>query len=393
MKRRPLIFPVAVVLMSVVLVGAMLVDGSPRGGAPLSTPVSVQPSPGRTLSRMGVYAASALGKIVTLNADTGVRRWSLDTGATMVGSPTLANGALYLSVLAGAGKAPAVYALDASDGHTIWHQSLPFSTVLSAPVVVAGSVFVAAGTTRGGVSIVALSEKAGTMTSLTLASAVAPVMLTVSDGSVYVATGSATSGTSSLYVVMPGDLHAPPPVLLRQAGTITTLAVASGVAYVTTGNAAAAFALADGARLWQYAPGATYTVRGPAIIASGTLYLVAPDTAATPAAGWLYAVSATTGQERWRAALGGSAASAPLLANGTLYVATDGHALYAVSASTGAVQRQVSVDASASIPPVYTPGALVVGAADGTVTALRASGESVLWTARTGTNLMCIALG
>lgn len=388
MKRRPLAFPLMVVLVSAGLLVAMVVNG-PRGGAGPDLLVAGSSPQRLALAQLGVYMVARGGAIQALNADSGQARWSLGSYGALRGLPALADGALYLSVQPGSGKPPALYALDAGGGQMIWRQTAPFSTMLSAPVVVAGTVFAAVGTPQGGVSLVALNEKDGTFTSLALADAVAPVLLAVNGGTIAVVAASSTGGQSELFTVTPGSPHVSHPMPLQGVG-ITRLVAANGVVYVTDGRSISAINATNGTPLWHFAPGSPSSIEAKPAVSGGMVYFSVVDTTNVR---WLYAVSATTGEQTWKVKAGTDALSTPAVANGSVYVATDGQVLYAVNAHTGAVLRRVSVDASASIQPVIAVGVVFVGAEDGTITALRADGGSMLWKARMAGGLSGITVG
>ena len=60
-------------------------------------------------------SARADGNVYALNASTGAKLWSYNTGAPYVSSPAVANGVVYIG--AGDGN---VYALNASTGAKLW---------------------------------------------------------------------------------------------------------------------------------------------------------------------------------------------------------------------------------------------------------------------------------
>lgn len=72
---------------------------------------------------------------------------------------------------------------------------------------------------------------------------------------------------------------------------------------------------------------------GSVIVAEGTVFLASDD-------GYLYAIDAETGVERWRFSIGVDSVSTPAYADGRVFTATTGNAFYALNATSGQVDWQ-----------------------------------------------------
>jgi outer membrane protein assembly factor BamB len=81
--------------------------------------------------------------------------------------------------------------------------------------------------------------------------------------------------------------------------------------------------------------------------------------------GYLYAVDAETGDERWRFETGDWVESSPSVADGTVYVGSNDRNLYAVDAETGDEQGRFETNDSLSSSPAVAGGIVYVGSDDG----------------------------
>jgi outer membrane protein assembly factor BamB len=145
-----------------------------------------------------------------------------------------------------------------------------------------------------------------------------------------------------------------------------------------------AFALADGRRLWRVDtkpennPGDSTNVGGGLGADGTTLYAV-------NGLSQLVALDIATGKEKWRQDLGVPLRSAPMIADGRVFVTTIDDRLMAYTAADG---RQLWVhEATAPVTsmlgepaPAYYQGLVVVGFGSGELTCVRADSGSVVWT-------------
>jgi outer membrane protein assembly factor BamB len=130
-------------------------------------------------------------------------------------------------------------------------------------------------------------------------------------------------------------------------------AVVGGVVYAG-GRLVAAFNAATGAVLWSVSPGGPLSIPedSPAV-AKGMVYIGAsiPGPRGT-FTGTVYALNARTGKTVWSAPVTSGITSSPSVANGVVYVGSDGGTLYAFNAKTGAQLAAVAGVAGQSTPTV-----------------------------------------
>jgi len=130
-------------------------------------------------------------------------------------------------------------------------------------------------------------------------------------------------------------------------------AVVGGVVYAG-GRVVAAFNAETGAVLWSASPGGPLSIPedSPAV-AKGMVYIGAsvPGPRGT-FTGTVYALNAHTGKTVWSAPVASGITSSPSVANGVVYVGSDGGTLYAFNAKTGAQLAAVAGVAGQSTPTV-----------------------------------------
>jgi outer membrane protein assembly factor BamB len=144
-----------------------------------------------------------------------------------------------------------------------------------------------------------------------------------------------------------------------------------------------AFALTDGARLWRVDtkpkdPGDSTNVGGGLGADGTTLYAV-------NGLSQIVALDIATGKEKWRHDMGVPARSAPMIADGRVFVTTIDDRLFAFTAADGRQlwthEATAPVTAMLGEPaPAYYQGLVVVGFGSGELTCVRADSGSVVWT-------------
>lgn len=171
---------------------------------------------------------------------------------------------------------------------------------------------------------------------------------------------STVSGLRPLWTVTTGDLSAAP-------------AVVKGIVYVGSGDGNIyAVNAATGAIRWRTFLQGGGTSSSPAVV-NGVVYL---GTGVDK--GYFYALDAATGKIRWKFHPAAGVPSAPVVAKGKVYFATD--KVYALNASNGALVWTAITDSALSSSPAVANGKVYVGSQSGTTYALNAVTGSVVWT-------------
>lgn len=273
-----------------------------------------------------VYVATAYGNVVALDADSGAKVWEKPLPEPARGAPTVADGRLYVATQAGN-----VLSLAAADGAPGWtYRGVPeIGNVLSSanPAVSAGVVVVPF--TSG--EVVAIDAKTGNAIwtdSLTRA------------GRNYAVSGLTTIAASPV--------------------------VADGVAYVAgVGSRTVAIQLKTGARLWDVPLGTLHTP----VVAGNALFAVDLDDNLT-------AIERKSGEVLWATKLPitktkkkHSHWAGPVLAGGSLWLASSEGGLIAVDAASGRVTATPGGVDPAMISPIAVAGKLLVLSANGNLSA------------------------
>ena len=118
------------------------------------------------------------------------------------------------------------------------------------------------------------------------------------------------------------------------------------------------------------------TANSSPIVVNGVLYI----------GSWynVYALDASTGQQKWVFATSTSVDSSPTVINGVLYVGSSDHKVYALDANTGQQKWAFTTDAAVDSSPTVINGVLYVGSSDHKVYALDANTGQQKWAFTTG---------
>jgi uncharacterized protein YjbI with pentapeptide repeats/outer membrane protein assembly factor BamB len=320
------------------------------------------------------YVASAKGPLTAVNAATGAAMWTWkepggwdSTGTNphdQLSQPVLLNGIVYLSV-AGQG----IVALR-PPGTLIWESHLedavypnPLVVDLSQPTLAGGVLYATDGNNLYAVN---------TATGYPLAQAVpAPIQLNepecgqpaVAGGVVYVRCGNGNLYAFTAPALKPLWTYAVP-------GTAQTgrLAVSGGTVYLTTSSASGGGLVAISAsthkKEWSVKTAAT--VNAPAI-AGNVVYAVASS-------GLLFAQNAATGAHLWSAKLSdktpGNDTFHPSVADGVVYALSNAGVASAFNAKTGARLWSYQSGGTLQTAPVIANGILYIGTKSGGVEAI-----------------------
>lgn len=273
-----------------------------------------------------VYAATAWGDLVVLDADNGAKVWEKKLSEPARSAPTVANGRVYVVT-----QSNTVLALSASDGTDVWSwRGVPETGNLlstNSPAVVAGVVVVPF--TSG--EVVALDEKAGQ-----------PLW-----------SDSLTRASRSYAVSGLGSISASP-------------VVADGVVYATgVGSRTVATVLKTGQRQWDVPFGSAHT---PAV-SGNAVFLVDLDNSLT-------ALDRKTGEVLWATKLPATKAkkkrtlwAGPLLAGGSLWLASNEGGRIAVDPISGRVTATQSGGDPVMLAPIGVGGRILTLSANGTLSA------------------------
>ncbi|MGA3398237.1 MAG: PQQ-binding-like beta-propeller repeat protein [Acetobacteraceae bacterium] len=163
--------------------------------------------------------------------------------------------------------------------------------------------------------------------------------------------------------------------------------VANGLVYAMDADAVvSAFALANGARVWQVdtkdKDADSTNVGGGLAVAGDTLYAV-------NGLADLVALDAAKGTQKWRISIGAPGRSAPTVVEGRLFLTTIEDKLLALAADDG--HRIWTYQAVAATPsvlgrpaPAFANGLIVAGFSSGELACLRAESGNVVWTDNLG---------
>lgn len=260
---------------------------------------------------VGVHDAITADALLAFDASSGAQLWAA-TAATGFGaqsSPVVANGAVYI------GAQEQLYAYDAATGSQLWVVNTT-GEIYSSPTVVNGVVYV--GATNGDVYAFNAS------------------------------TGSQLWAASTGYPIF------------------SSPAVANGVVYIGGEGypmVVFAFNASTGALLWQANTNEDAGVRGAPAVAKGIVYFGTSDYYSQ--GGDIIAYNASTGSLLWSGQIGAVIDSTPAVANGLLYVETEGGTTHtdnyvcALNASIGGLLWCTDVGAGSGDSGVIDPSPAV----------------------------------
>jgi eukaryotic-like serine/threonine-protein kinase len=272
-----------------------------------------------------VYVGSTDHYVYALDALTGHRIWRFATRSEVVASgAAVYHGTVYIG-----SEDAFIYALDAKDGHLKWKYKTEFvGGIWSSPTVANDVVYVGG----GDYAMYALDARRGTLIWRFPASGLISCAPAVVNGVVYF-----TSYDSFLYAVNAADGTLLWKFTTGYAPLFVSPAVVDGALYISLPSLYALDANTGGV-IWHNS-----AVTGSLAVADGVLYVA--DSPAT------YAVDGKTGQLMWTSPIG-ALSSAPVIASGIVYVASDN--MYALDSSTGAVlwKSDTQADDAFSSPAV-----------------------------------------
>lgn len=245
-----------------------------------------------------VFSGGGIGSISALRVSDGTLLWNYPTNGPIGASLTVANGTLY----AGMDGRGGIYAFHANTGKLIWKYQQG-GGVMAAPTVVNGIVY--AGSTDR--MVYALNGNTGSLLWRYTTDYAIMTRPVVSDGVVYVGTGDnsvfalrATNGSLLWHQRIDKLLYPLPNDPNRFDGVFVGL-VNNGTAYIGSEDGyMCALRASDGSLLWHRQMDGL--VVSPFAIENNVVYVSSQDDYTNKSA--IYALQASDGSQRWRAATG-----------------------------------------------------------------------------------------
>ncbi|MEV0372015.1 PQQ-binding-like beta-propeller repeat protein [Streptomyces sp. NPDC050636] len=315
-----------------------------------STHGSVISSP--TVADGVVYVGSTDNNLYAIDAVTGEHRWRYTIKEPVYSSPTVADGVVYFS-----GEVNNLYAIDAATGKYRWHYE---GDIDSSPTVADGMVYF--GSNNANLyGIDAATGKLRWQYNIVLASYSSSP--TVADGVMYV-----SSDDGGLYAI---DITSRKALWNYRSsdggsGVYSSPTVFGGVVYVgSDDHTLYAIDTITGKHRWHY------TTKGEVAsptVSGGMVYFGSYDAN-------LYAVDAAAGKLRWRYTTKGAVSSSPAVADGVVYVGSDDANLYAVDAASGNEHWRRLTKRGVNSSPTVVDGVVYVGSGDSNLYAVTAAGS------------------
>lgn len=304
-----------------------------------------------------VYIGSNDNNVYALNAITGKKLWSYTTGAGIYSSPAVTDGVVYVGSNDGN-----LYALNAVTGRKKW--AYYTGGGWSAPAVANGVVYVGS-SKESGDNVYALKADTGALLWSFAARFSVYSSPAVVSGVVYIG-----SLDYHLYA-----LDARTGALLWSFGTegymYASPVIANGIVYTDWfGGDVYAVNASSGSLLWSFYTGWPESDEASAAVADGVLFVGS-------SAGNIYALDGSTGAELWSySPVGYVSLSAPAVANGVVYVGTWDNNAYALSASTGKRLWSYTTGGYLEGSPTVANGIVYLGSDDGNIYAFGLSHDA-----------------
>lgn len=269
------------------------------------------------------YLVSYEGHLVRIDRAQGANDianpWIVELGDSVVASPVLSGGRLYVATESGD-----VIVVNAEDGAIVSRSRVESGRIWGAPLI-SGENLIISNFDHGTSYAMRLSDGKAAWSSSEAGTSIADVV---------------AAGSNVLIGSLDGSLHAVDAVgggsrwQFKADGWVTGAPLVAGeTIYVPTmGGSVYALSL-DGQRRWQFTlDGTKPEFRATPALVNGTLVAVSRR-------GVVVGLDPATGQQRWRSEIADTRLDAnPLVVDGFVYVATTKHALIRIDASSGATQ-------------------------------------------------------
>lgn len=308
-----------------------------------------------------VFIGTATGKIVCVAADTGAKRWEVQTGGAVASSPAVAGGRVF------AGSADrCLYALAASDGKLLWRVKTR-RPVTAPPLCLGDAVYFGSG--DGVFRCVGANDgttrwEARETGEICAAAAAAEGRVYYGDDTGTVVARACTDGKLLWSVHLSGSIVAAPML----AGGKLVVPVMSGTALSPPPTQCiTVLDPKSGQQLWALTRGSSVMqtpVADEQNVYFATVSGYLSDTE-------LFAYRLADGTEAWKQKLGGVADSSPLLTGGCLMFGNHDRNFYVVDKASGAIIQTLPLGAKMYSSPALSNGSIYIGAQDGKLYCLR----------------------
>jgi len=284
--------------------------------------------------------------------DTNDLRWKTTIGKTE-SSPAISEGRIYIASITSSTYST-LYCLDAFNGSTFWHVGIP-STVVSSPAVANGFVYIGSKDKN----LYCYSIDTGAQQWKYTTKGEIRSSPTVTDNKVFFASSSgvvyclnATSGT----LIWSKDLLS----IIKSSPASSEI----GIFIATSNGFIYSLHPQTGAIQWQYKiheeHSAGYLTSSP-MIHDDMVFIGSLNNK-------IYCINATTGLKNWEYLTGNMIFSSPAYSNGYIFFSSTDERFYCLNASTGDIRWSYHTnDGSAYCSPAVAEGKVYVGVWDGTI--------------------------
>ncbi len=322
-----------------------------------------------------------------------VRRWQVEIGSWVLGSPSVSNGVVYVGARTDrAGSVGRLCALNARRGELLWDYATSYEINTGPTVARGGRVYVGAHR-----QLLCLDARSGDRLWGLMASDLVETSPAISGTKLYFADASGT--------VHAIDLERQEVVWRAQTGLpiFSSPAVWKGAVYIgSTDFMVRSLDAETGETNWEFATGGE--VLGTPAWSDGTVYIGSCDhrmyalDAMTGAKRWefqtggeihssaavhegrvifgsrdgaIYAVEATTGRRLWRFETGDWVTSSPAISGRTVYCGSHDHHLYGIEVESGTEIWRYETDGEVASSPAVSQQSVFVGSNDGSIYCFR----------------------
>ena len=317
-----------------------------------------------TISDGVVYVGADDRNVYALDAANGAPIWTFETGDVVRSPAVVSDGKVYVG-----SNDNMLYAVDAANGDLLWQHDTG-SPVQYAPLAGDGTVYVPT-ITEGGRKMHALDAASGA--ELWVSSQYYPF-----DTGWEFGIGAALAGDTLLTIDDQGGLQALNAQtgesvwsFRGEVGTDTPPVAIGDVVYVTAVNSAHALDLETGEELWNFSTG-MFPARGFTPVIDGGMYFFAPDLL-------IYGLDVTNGEQAWIFGMDSMAGTAPVVAEGTVFVASEFGIIYRLDQQTGDVRWSLGLGENMLQSLEVANGVLYLESSDGYLLALDAMTGEPLW--------------